>query len=66
MTSRDGKNTGEFGRWLSQKLESNSQISVFYDHGNQKRDSNSTAIKGIYGDQVSNKNRLAYIDVMVG
>ena len=65
MTSRDGKNTGRFGLWLSQYLKADSQISVFYDHGNRQKDSNIVAIKGFYGEHVSNKNRLADIDVMV-
>ncbi len=65
MKTKGGKNTGEFGLWLSQQLESESQISVFYDHGDRQEDSNVVAIKGFYGEQASNKNRLADIDVMV-
>jgi len=65
MKSKDGKRTGEFGLWLGRYLEVNSQYSVFYDHGNKQEDPNVAVIKGFYGHQVANKNRLADIDVMV-
>ena len=65
MKSKDGINTGKFGVWLKQHLGDNSPYSVFYDHGNQQEDPSVAAIKGFYGYQVANKNRLADIDVMV-
>jgi hypothetical protein len=69
VESKVGKRTGEFGQWLTQSLEKDSQYSVYYDHGDKQRNSNVASIKGFYGheitDEVSNKNRLADIDVIV-
>lgn len=65
MKSKDGKRTGEFGIWLDQYLGLNSQYSVYYDHGNKEKNPNVVAIKGFFGQQVSNKNRLVDTDVMV-
>ncbi|MBU1660587.1 MAG: hypothetical protein KKD28_03850 [Chloroflexi bacterium] len=65
MKSRDGKRTEEFGLWLTRYLRGDSQYFVFYDHGIKQEDQNVAAIKGFYGHQVANKNRLADIDVMV-
>jgi hypothetical protein len=65
VKSKDGKQTGEFGFWLSQSLGENSQYSVYYDHADKQEDSNVAVVKGFYGQQVANKNRLTDIDVMV-
>ncbi len=62
---KNGIKTEEFGLWLTQYLKTNSQYSVYYDHGNQQEDSKVVVIKGFYGDKVTNINRLADIDVMV-
>ncbi len=65
MTSKQGKRTGEFGRWLTGYLDRNSQYSVFYDHGSIQEDSNVGVIKGFYGHEVTNRNRISDVDVMV-
>jgi len=65
VKTKDGKSTGEFGNWLDQYLGLNSQYSVYYDHGEKDKYPNVVAVKGIYGQKVSNKNRLVDTDVMV-
>ena len=68
LKSKHGYLTGEFGYWLTQYLQNSShhqKLAVFYDHGEKEDNPNVVAIKGFYGHQVSNKNRLADIDVMV-
>ncbi|MEI6133221.1 MAG: hypothetical protein WCQ41_10430 [Bacillota bacterium] len=62
---KNGKKTEEFGLWLTQYLKPKSQYPVFYDHGNQQKDQTVVAIKGFFGDKVTNRNRLADVDVMV-
>lgn len=61
----NGKKTEEFGLWLTQYLKTNSRYSVFYDHGNQQEDSAVVVIKGFFGEKVTNRNRLADVDVIV-
>ena len=65
MKPKDGIRTGEFGFWLTEYLSRNSQYSVFYDHGIKQEAPNVAVIKGFYGHQVTNKNRLADFDVMI-
>ena len=65
MNNKHGKSTGKFGSWLNDYLGSDSFYTVYYDHGIKTDDPNVAAIKGFFGDQVNNKNRLADIDVMV-
>ena len=68
MTSDHGKMTGEFGAWLTTFIQSNDfaeQFIVYFDHGDKEKFPNVVAIKGFYGEQVSNRNRLADIDVVV-
>ena len=65
---KHGKKTEEFGLWLIQHLEHlkvNDQYSVFYDHGNPQDDPTVVVIKGFFGDEVTNRNRLTDVDVMV-
>jgi hypothetical protein len=64
---KQGQETGAFGRWLTDYLRhpANREGSrVYYDHGDSS-EPNVVAIKGFFGAQVSNLNRLADVDVMV-
>jgi len=68
MVKKPGKDTGIFGEWLDDQMNTvykNLGYSVFYDHGDRVKNPNVVAIKGIFGDTVSNVNRLADIDVLV-
>lgn len=68
MKAQPGKMTGEFGGWLFNFIRGNDSLqnySVYFDHGDKEKFPNVAAIKGFYGDQVTNRNRLADIDVMV-
>jgi len=65
VQSKDGIRTGEFGLWLARYLDKNSQYSIYYDHGDRQGDPNVAAIKGFYGQTVTNKNRLVDTDVIV-
>lgn len=63
-----GKHTGKFGLWLTKYIQSLNpprEYTVVYDHGDAEKYPNVAVIKGFYGGQVANKNRLADIDVMV-
>ena len=60
-----GKLTEQFGLWLTEHLKAKSQYSVFYDHGNRQENPNVVAIKGFFGDKVTNRNRLTDADVLV-
>jgi len=62
-----GQETDVLGRWVTEYVRSAPALrgyEVFYDHGDS-RESNVVAIKGFYGSQVTNLNRLADVDVMV-
>ena len=65
MKSKDGEKTGEFGLWLRRYLKENDQYSVYYDHGDKAQDPNVATIKGFFGQQVTRRNRLADLDVMI-
>jgi hypothetical protein len=68
MTARKhGKHTGGFGLWLVKYLQrlGPEQYFVVYDHGDPDQDPHVAAVQGFYGDQVSNQNRLADIDILV-
>jgi hypothetical protein len=68
LLSKHGQETGKFGLWLRMYLNEpphNREFTVFYDHGDKQHDPNVAVIKGFYGRQVANNNRLADIDVMV-
>jgi hypothetical protein len=65
--SRQGEQTGEFGRRLSERLGgSESPWIVYYDHGFTEVDGNVVATKGFFGNTVTNLNRLADVDVLLG
>jgi len=68
MNQKHGYQTGLFGEWLSNYLESIpkfQQFVVYYDHGDRQTYLNVVAIKGIYGIKLSRQNQLAQIDAMV-
>ena len=68
MTAKHGVETGKFGRWLSRYLEEMpgyQSYCVYYDHGDRLLDPNVVAVKGFSGDIVTNKNRLADVDIIV-
>ena len=68
MPSKHGEQTGRFGCWLTQYIKGAPQYCnhlVYYDHGKRDYKSNVVAIKGFFGDEVRNKNRLADIDLIV-
>jgi hypothetical protein len=63
-----GVETGKFGGWLTDYIESSPKhlgFKVFFDHGNQNRYPNVLAPKAFFGDTVSNSNRLADLDIVV-
>lgn len=67
-----GVETGKFGRWLTEQLavvKPELNYRVFFDHGQLHNEGagkpETVAIKGFYGEQVSNANRLADIDIAV-
>jgi len=62
---KHGEQTKEFGLWLIDHLKKNDEYSVFYDHGNPQEDPTVVVIKGFFGDEVTNRNRLTNVDVMV-
>ena len=64
MPIQQGIETEKFGRWLTNYLK-DFPYQVYYDHGDSQNDLNVFSIKGFYGDQVHNINRLADIDIMV-
>lgn len=62
-----GQETDVLGQWLTTYVRDTHALSgyqVFYDHGDS-REGNVVAIKGFYGHEVTNLNRLADVDVMV-
>ena len=66
MPSKHGEQTGKFGLWLTNYLKPRyCEYPVYYDHGDKNLEPNVAAIKGFFGDEVSNKNRLADVDLMV-
>lgn len=68
MAKNPGKDTGTFGEWLDDQMNTvykDLGYSVFYDHGDRSKYPNVVAVKGFYGDIVSNFNRMADIDVLV-
>jgi hypothetical protein len=57
-----------FGQWLSDRLRKNPRYrhyAVYYDHGDKTVHPNVAAIKGIYGEKVTNSSQLTQVDVMV-
>lgn len=65
---QQGQSTGAFGRWLTDYLKASRQYKdyqVYYDHGDRQAGANVVAIKGFLGDSVTNRNRLADVDVMI-
>lgn len=63
-----GQNTGDFGSWLTVYLRDSRRYrdyQVYYDHGNRTTVANVVAIKGFLGADVTNRNRLADVDVMI-
>lgn len=64
-TRRAGKKTGQFGRWLTDSLVDNPKYRVYYDHGDPRKFDNVAVIKSFIGEEVTNSNRLADVDVMV-
>ncbi|MBD3309494.1 hypothetical protein GF348_24155 [candidate division KSB3 bacterium] len=68
MAAKHGVETGKFGRWLSQCLEETpgyQSYCVYYDHGDRLAAPNVVAIKGFFGETVTNANRLADVDIIV-
>lgn len=64
----DGAATGEFGRWLAEEIAKSSQCQgwlVYYDHGGRSEDPWVAAVKGFYGETVTNENRLADVDAII-
>ena len=65
---KSGIETGKFGRWLADEVAKSSRYQgclVYYDHGNPGEDPRVAAIKGFYGETVTNENRLADVDVII-
>jgi hypothetical protein len=56
-----GIETVNLGQWIAEQLDTGY---VFYDHGDSSR-SNVAAIKGIFGDSVSQANRLVDVDIII-
>ncbi len=64
-TRHAGKKTGQFGRWITGSLADNPKYQVYYDHGDPRKSDNVAVIKSFIGEEVTNSNRLADVDVMV-
>jgi len=62
--ARQGIETAKFGRWLTEYLK-DFRYQVYYDHGDKRKYSNVFSIKGFYGVEVHNINRLTDIDVLI-
>lgn len=67
-----GIETGVFGAWLTEQValaKPDAGYRVFFDHGQSHvpnaGNSTAVAIKGFYGQQVSNANRLADVDIAI-
>jgi len=58
----NGANTVEFAQRLFRKL--NPDYTLFYDHGDRE-DENVCACKAVIGDTLSNKTRIADIDIAI-
>ncbi len=68
MVKKAGEKTGHFGLWLTEYIRDNHPTQgyqVYYDHGDSGLHDNVVVIKGFLGDTVTNKNKLADVDVMV-
>lgn len=63
--AEQGVETGKFGEWLTDYLQSLSDYRVYFDHGDASRYANVLATKAFYGKTVSSANRLADLDVVV-
>jgi hypothetical protein len=50
---------------LTKRLRQHPFYSIYFDHGDRISYSNVVATKGFYGREVSNKNRLADVDIVV-
>ncbi len=62
-----GQETDVLGQWLTGYVRQSDALrgyQVFYDHGDS-REANVAAIKGFFGTNVTNLNRLADVDVMI-
>ncbi len=68
MVHKHGQYTGEFGAWLTGLIQKRVPLQgylIFFDHGENVDFANVGAIKGFYGERVTNQNRLADIDVLI-
>ena len=65
LTKHAGEKTGQFGRWLTDSLKDDTKYQVYYDHGAPTKFDNVAVIKSFIGKELTNKTRLADIDVMV-
>ncbi len=64
---KQGLDTGRFGKQLYDYCKkADLPFDVYYDHGDKNVDPNVAATKGFFGKTVSNLNRLADVDVIVG
>ena len=66
--TKQGLETGKFGGWLTEYMQSLPRYQVYFDHGDKSRYSNVLATKGFYskcGDVVTNANRLTDLDIVV-
>ena len=64
---KQGIATGIFGKQLYDYCKkADLPFDVYYDHGDKNVDPNVAATKGFFGKTVSNLNRLADVDVIVG
>lgn len=66
---KQGYETGLFGSRLAKAISESAAHTgwrVYYDHGDTNIDSNVASIKGFFGEEVANLNRLADVDVLIG
>ncbi|MDZ7391638.1 MAG: hypothetical protein ONB25_01875, partial [candidate division KSB1 bacterium] len=64
-----GLETGKFGSRLAARMRNDLRYegwSIYYDHGDATMDPAVAAIKGFFGAEVKNVNRLADVDVLIG
>jgi len=67
MQTKHGEETGKFGKCLTRYLKNKDYFDyfVYYDHGCKQAEPNVTEIRGFFGAEVKNRNRLADVDLLV-
>lgn len=65
--SKQGIETGRFGKWLYEYCEREQlPVQVYYDHGDKEKDPHVGATQGFYGEKPSNLTNLVEVDIIIG